>query len=77
MVRQMACVFSVADGVSLPPSLQNIFKEIKSDLGVLPSVGNLDSWARQGVLLLNATLTVVAGTAGSHQKKGGKLLLMQ
>ena len=62
--------FSVADGVSLPPSLQNIFKEIKSDLGVLPSVGNLDSWARQGVLLLNATLTVVAGTAGSHQKKG-------
>ncbi len=63
--------FSVADGVGLPPSLQNIFKEINSDLGLqMPSSGNLDNWARQGVLLLNATLTVIAGSAGSHQKKG-------
>lgn len=63
--------FSVADEVALPPSLQNIFKEIKSDLGLpIPTSGNLDDWARQGVLLLNATLTVVASSAGSHQKKG-------
>ncbi|MGE3279308.1 MAG: uracil-DNA glycosylase [Candidatus Altimarinota bacterium] len=63
--------FSVNDGVPLPPSLQNIYKEIQSDLGiqVQPS-GNLDRWADQGVLLLNATLTVRANQAGSHQKKG-------
>lgn len=63
--------FSVSDEVRTPPSLINIFKEIKSDLGKdLPSTGNLERWAKQGVLLLNATLTVRAGQAGSHQKKG-------
>lgn len=63
--------FSVKDGVRVPPSLLNIFKEIKSDLGKdLPATGNLERWAEQGVLLLNATLTVRAGDAGSHQKKG-------
>jgi len=63
--------FSVNDQVRTPPSLVNIFKEIKSDLGkALPPTGNLERWARQGVLLLNATLTVRAGNAGSHQKKG-------
>jgi uracil-DNA glycosylase len=63
--------FSVPDGVPPPPSLQNIFKEIRDDLGVpIPTSGNLDRWAHQGVLLLNATLTVEAGQAGSHQGKG-------
>ena len=63
--------FSVNDGVTFPPSLQNIFKEIESDLGITPpSSGNLLRWAQQGVLLLNATLTVRAHTAGSHQNKG-------
>ena len=63
--------FSVPEGVPMPPSLQNIFKEIKNDLGVPPPAsGNLKPWADQGVLLLNATLTVVAGQAGSHQGKG-------
>ncbi|WP_187261354.1 uracil-DNA glycosylase [Pontibacter beigongshangensis] len=63
--------FSVKDEVRMPPSLINIFKEIKSDLGKdLPATGNLERWAQQGVLLLNATLTVRAGAAGSHQKKG-------
>ncbi len=63
--------FSVNDGVQIPPSLQNIYKEINSDLGIeIPKNGNLDRWAKQGVLLLNATLTVVGGLAGSHQKKG-------
>jgi len=63
--------FSVREGVDFPPSLVNIFKEIQSDLGYkpLPS-GDLTRWARQGVLLLNATLTVRAHTAGSHQRKG-------
>lgn len=63
--------FSVRDGVGFPPSLVNIFKEIESDLGYkpLPS-GNLERWSRQGVLLLNATLTVRAHLAGSHQRKG-------
>ncbi len=63
--------FSVRDGVEFPPSLVNIFKEIESDLGIttLPS-GNLERWASQGVLLLNATLTVRAHAAGSHQRKG-------
>lgn len=63
--------FSVPDGVSIPPSLVNIFAEIKRDLGILPpSSGNLSRWADQGVLLLNATLTVRADQAGSHQGKG-------
>lgn len=59
------------------PSLINIFKEIEIDLGKpIPSTGNLERWANQGVLLLNATLTVRENQAGSHQKKGGKLLPM-
>lgn len=63
--------FSVNDGVPHPPSLINIFKEIESDLGKsIPQSGNLEKWADQGVLLLNATLTVRAHNAGSHQKKG-------
>ncbi|MBQ8224454.1 MAG: uracil-DNA glycosylase [Bacteroides sp.] len=63
--------FSVNDGVAFPPSLVNIFKEIKSDLGKeIPLTGNLTRWAEQGVLLLNATLTVRAHQAGSHQKHG-------
>jgi uracil-DNA glycosylase len=63
--------FSVREGVEFPPSLINIFKEIESGLGIpQPSSGNLTRWARQGVLLLNATLTVRAHQAGSHQKKG-------
>ena len=63
--------FSVNDGVAFPPSLQNIFKEIHDDLGMpIPSSGNLTRWAEQGVLLLNATLTVRAHQAGSHQRRG-------
>ena len=63
--------FSVNDGVAFPPSLLNIFKELNADLGVpIPTTGNLSRWARQGVLLLNATLTVRAHQAGSHQGKG-------
>ena len=63
--------FSVNEGVPNPPSLQNIFKEILSDLGKpLPPNGDLTRWANQGVLLLNATLTVQAHQAGSHQRKG-------
>ena len=63
--------FSVSDGIQHPPSLINIFKEIESDLGnPYPKSGNLERWADQGVLLLNATLTVRAHEAGSHQKKG-------
>ena len=63
--------FSVREGIDFPPSLKNIFKEIESDLGIKKPVnGNLDRWAAQGVLLLNATLTVRAHQAGSHQKKG-------
>ena len=63
--------FSVNDGVPFPPSLQNIFKEIQSDLGApIPTSGNLTRWANQGVLLLNATLTVRAHQAGSHQRRG-------
>lgn len=63
--------FSVSDQVRVPPSLLNIFKEIKNDLGKeMPATGNLERWAEQGVLLLNATLTVRAANAGSHQKKG-------
>lgn len=63
--------FSVNDGVPFPPSLQNIFKEIQTDLGApVPASGNLTRWAQQGVLLLNATLTVRAHQAGSHQRRG-------
>ncbi|MBP5422879.1 MAG: uracil-DNA glycosylase [Paludibacteraceae bacterium] len=63
--------FSVNDGVQFPPSLINIFKEIERDLGIpFPASGNLERWAKQGVFLLNATLTVRAGMAGSHQNKG-------
>lgn len=63
--------FSVKPGVRPPPSLINIHKEMKSDLGVEPPPhGNLEAWARQGVLLLNSVLTVEAGLAGSHQGKG-------
>jgi len=63
--------FSVYDGVAFPPSLLNIFKEIERDLGIAkPTSGNLIRWAQQGVLLLNATLTVQAHAAGSHQGRG-------
>ena len=63
--------FSVRDGVQPPPSLVNIFKELKSDLGIdPPGHGHLESWAKQGVLLLNAVLTVEAGRAASHQGQG-------
>lgn len=63
--------FSVPPGVPPPPSLKNIYKELESDLGYpLPSHGNLTAWAQQGVFLLNATLTVRAASAGSHQKMG-------
>ena len=63
--------FSVQEGIKPPPSLVNIYKEIEKDLGIkVPLTGNLTPWAVQGVLLLNATLTVRASQAGSHQKKG-------
>ena len=63
--------FSVLPGTKYPPSLMNIFQELQSDLGVpVPPTGNLEGWARQGVLLLNATLTVRAHQAGSHQRHG-------
>ena len=63
--------FSVKDGIQHPPSLINIFKEIATDLGIpYPKSGNLERWAEQGILLLNATLTVRAHQAGSHQNKG-------
>ncbi|TDG94998.1 uracil-DNA glycosylase [Cardinium endosymbiont of Culicoides punctatus] len=63
--------FSVPEGTPLPPSLRNIFSELQDDIGIpMPSSGSLDKWAKQGVLLLNATLTVEAHKAGSHQKRG-------
>lgn len=63
--------FSVRDGVKIPPSLANIFKELHADLGLArPASGDLSAWARQGVLLLNTVLTVEAGQAGSHQGRG-------
>lgn len=63
--------FSVNDGIPFPPSLRNIFKEIESDIGTpIPQSGDLSRWAKQGVLLLNATLTVEAHRAGSHQRRG-------
>ncbi len=66
--------FSVREGVKPPPSLVNIFKEIQTDLGKqIPSSGNLEHWAKQGVLLLNATLTVRASAPGSHQNKGWEI----
>lgn len=66
--------FSVPEGVKPPPSLVNIFQELNKDLGIpVPNHGNLEKWASQGVLLLNATLTVRANMAGSHQKKGWEI----
>lgn len=66
--------FSVPQGKRIPPSLMNIFQEIKEDLGKsIPLHGDLTRWAKQGVLLLNATLTVYAGQPGSHQKKGWEM----
>jgi len=66
--------FSVQEGIRIPPSLMNIFKEINKDLGKpMPTSGDLGRWARQGVLLLNATLTVRASTPGSHQNKGWEI----
>jgi uracil-DNA glycosylase len=66
--------FSVSDGIKKPPSLVNIFKELQSDLGFpIPETGNLEPWAKQGVLLLNTTLTVREGEPGSHAKKGWEL----
>jgi uracil-DNA glycosylase len=66
--------FSVHDGIKHPPSLVNIFKEIEMDLGIAyPKSGNLERWADQGILLLNATLTVRANNAGSHQNKGWEI----
>ena len=63
--------FSVSDSIKKPPSLVNIFKELQTDLGIpIPQSGNLEPWADQGILLLNATLTVRANHPGSHQKKG-------
>ena len=63
--------FSVQEGVTIPPSLVNIYKELQSDLGLrMPTTGYLKKWADQGVLMLNAVLTVRAGAAGSHQGKG-------
>ncbi len=67
--------FSVLPGVAIPPSLANIYKELESDLGIPPAVhGCLNHWANQGVLLLNATLTVTAGQAGAHQNQGWETL---
>lgn len=69
--QAMGLSFSVPEGVLLPPSLKNIYAEIHDELGVpVPSSGDLTRWARQGVLLLNATLTVRRGQAGSHQHRG-------
>ncbi|MCO6149354.1 uracil-DNA glycosylase [Flavobacterium sp. NRK1] len=66
--------FSVSDGIPMPPSLQNIFREIQTDLGKpFPQTGNLERWANQGVLLLNAVLTVRKGEANSHQGKGWEI----
>ncbi len=67
--------FSVAPGLPFPPSLLNIFKELKTDLGIpMPPNGDLSRWAAQGVFLLNATLTVRANSAGSHQNQGWEIL---
>ena len=70
--------FSVRRGVRTPPSLANIHKELHADLGLaIPDHGNLERWARQGVLLLNATLTVRGGAAGSHQRHGWEIFTDQ
>jgi uracil-DNA glycosylase len=70
--------FSVPDGIRQPPSLVNIFQELHNDLGIpVPTHGNLEKWTKQGVLLLNATLTVRANQAGSHQHKGWELFTDQ
>lgn len=70
--------FAVQSGITIPLSLQNIFKEIKNDLGIDPIIdGDLSRWGEQGVLLLNATLTVRAATPGSHQKKGWEIFTDQ
>ncbi len=70
--------FSVAERVPLPPSLKNIYKELSDDLGIMPpTLGNLENWAKQGVLLLNATLTVRKGEPGSHQGKGWEIFTDQ
>jgi uracil-DNA glycosylase len=70
--------FSVPDGVPLPPSLKNIYKEMHDDISIVaPVSGNLENWARNGVLLLNATLTVRKGEAGSHQGKGWEIFTDQ
>ena len=70
--------FSVKDGIAHPPSLRNIFKELETDMEKsYPTSGNLESWAKQGVLMLNATLTVREGMAGSHQKKGWEIFTDQ
>lgn len=67
--------FSVKEGVRIPPSLVNIYKELNAELGCyIPDNGNLTKWAKQGVMLLNSSLTVRAGKANSHQKKGWELL---
>lgn len=67
--------FSVPPALKVPPSLVNIFKELESDLGIPPAKhGCLEAWAKQGVLLLNATLTVISGEAGSHQNRGWETL---
>jgi len=69
--QAMGLSFSVPDGVTPPPSLKNIFKELNNDIGMpIPATGNLTPWARQGVLLLNASLTVRAGEPNSHSKFG-------
>jgi len=69
--QAMGLAFSVNDGVTMPPSLKNIYKELQSDLRLKPRPnGNLEAWANQGVLLLNATLTVRANAPGSHQNRG-------
>ncbi|MCF8296759.1 MAG: uracil-DNA glycosylase [Saprospiraceae bacterium] len=66
--------FSVPKGIKIPPSLKNIFKEINQDIGLpISESGNLENWAKQGILLLNATLTVRANQAGSHQNKGWEM----
>lgn len=73
--QAMGLAFSVADGVPLPPSLRNIYKELSTDLGVPPpATGDLSGWARQGVLLLNTALTVEEGRAGSHSGRGWELV---
>lgn len=66
--------FSVTDGMTIPPSLKNIYKELHTDLGLdIPNSGNLEAWAKQGVFLLNATLSVRAHSPGSHQKIGWEI----